>query len=374
MRVAVYSRVAIREHPYFILFHRALGEHDIAVDDAVSIDTRWLSERRDDIDAVHLHWPETIWRSGSSGTPSFVAQRLHTCRQLLQVWRFLRRARRLGITRVWTVHNIEPHEDTTRWDRLGYRLVARQSDVVICHTASAANLVRERYHPHASIVLMPMGPLAAVYPPARPRADVLAGVGLDPSVPVVSCLGRLRGYKGLDVAVAAIACLAGRVQLVIGGPRQIGFDADGLARTAGRGIVVLPRRLSDQEFADLMSASDAVLLPYRHVTSSAVLLTAFGFGRGVVAADLPAFREVLVHEPDAGMLVEGADPATWAAAIERYLAVPAAARQAAASSLAERFAWSRSVIGVVEALRSHRTPPGVHTRRHASWWAEASEP
>ena len=40
---------------------------------------------------------------------------------------------------------------------------------------------------------------------------------LDPRRPVVSCLGRMRPYKGLDMACAAVERLNGRVQLIIGG-------------------------------------------------------------------------------------------------------------------------------------------------------------
>ena len=120
------------------------------------------------------------------------------------------------------------------------------------------------------------------------------------------------------------------MQLAVAGPAHAGFDVAGLREAIERvpGAIVIPRQLNDQEFADLMAASDAAFLPYRNVTGSGVLLTAIGFGRPVIAADLPYFREVLAPEPEAGVLVDGTDPALWAQAIDSLLR--AAAREPAA--------------------------------------------
>jgi glycosyltransferase involved in cell wall biosynthesis len=108
--------------------------------------------------------------------------------------------------------------------------------------------------------------------------------------------------------------------------------------------------LSDQEFADLMGASDAAFLPYRDVTGSAVLLTAIGFGRPVIATDLPYFREVLSPEPEAAALIDGTDPEHWARAIEAFFAGPLDRRRQAASRLADRYSWDRVVVPLAEAL------------------------
>jgi glycosyltransferase involved in cell wall biosynthesis len=99
-----------------------------------------------------------------------------------------------------------------------------------------------------------------------------------------------------------------------------------------------------------MAASDAALLPYRKVTGSAVLLTAIGFGRPVIAADLPYFREVLAPEPEAATLVGGADPAAWASAIDAFFSRPVGPRHQAALRLAPRYSWNRAVTPLVEAL------------------------
>ena len=208
---------------------------------------------------------------------------------------------------------------------------------------------------------MPMGTMHDAYPPPRPRDAVLAELGLDPGLPMVSCLGRMREYKGLDLACAAIERLNGRVQLVVGGTPHAGFDVGRLRDAIKRlpSAVLLARELSDQEFADVMGASDAVLLPYRNITGSAVLLTAIGFGRAVIAADLPYFREVLAAEPDAASLVAGDDPAAWAEAIGHFFSRAPETRRQAVLRLADRYSWDRAVVPLVEALAQ----PNARTRR-----------
>jgi glycosyltransferase involved in cell wall biosynthesis len=199
---------------------------------------------------------------------------------------------------------------------------------------------------------MPMGEMHEAYPLARPRDVVLRELGLDPALPMISCLGRIRQYKGLDLACAAVQRLNGRVQLVVAGQVHGTFDVAALCAAISRvpRAVVIPRQLNDQEFADLMAASDAAFLPYRNVTGSAVLLTAIGFGCPMIAADLPYFREVLGPEPEAGVLISGANPEQWAQAIDAFFAQPLDGRRRAARRLAERYSWDRVVMPLVDAL------------------------
>ena len=344
--------IAQKENPYFTLCHAALARHGISVSDDLQIDPRWLNARRGSLHAIHLHWPERFWRQGRFANWSRLRRAGVACDRLRQLSRFIRTARRLGMQSIWTVHNIEPHEGAYRWDYYGYRLLARQCDLVICHSQSAVRDLCAAYQPRARVVVMPLGDPAPAYPPARPRVDVLRELRLDSQRPVVACLGRLRRYKGLDLACAAFERLNGRVQLIIGGPRHDGFDLSGILATIARtrGAVLIDKRLTDQEFADLTGASDVMLLPYNTITGSGALLAALGLGRGVVASDLPYFQEILAPEPDAGVTVPDRSADAWANAIVRYLDRPAAVRRHAALRLAARYDWDRCVERMVSAL------------------------
>ena len=217
IRLAVYSRLSSLDHPYFRLMHQALERRGIAISGSVEIRGAWLRANRGRIDAVHFHWPETTWSDARWGRRHAVVRAARSARGLLRVYRFLREARRLGITRVWTIHNLEPHEGPSMWDRLGYRLFARCADIVVSHSTSSLKEVERRYGGTARMVVMPMGTLNSAFPAPRSRQVVMSELGLDPRLPMVSCIGRLRAYKGLDIACAAVERLNGQVQFVAAG-------------------------------------------------------------------------------------------------------------------------------------------------------------
>jgi beta-1,4-mannosyltransferase len=359
-RIAVYPRGIARKvnSPYFDLCHAALETRGVSASDDLEIDIRWLEARADRVDAVHLHWPEYVWREGFAGTGR-LARAVRATERLLLLRQFLRTARRLGIQCIWTVHNMQPHEGGYRWDRYGYRLMAKESDIIVCHSRASVEIVQRVFRPRGRVIFMPIGALGAGYPAPRPAADVIRDLALDARLPVVSCIGRLREYKGLDLACATAEHLAGRVQMVIGGLPHGGFDVRFLRKAAesNPGLRLIERTLTDREVADVTGASDAALLPYREITGSAALLMALGLERGVVASDLPFFREILASEPDAGVVVPSRDPAVWAEHVLAYLAKPAEARRRAALRLAEQYSWDRcveSLVGAIDDVRGRR--------------------
>ena len=96
-RLAVHSRLSGLDHPYFRLMHRALESCGISIAGNVEIGVSWLRSNRRSIDAVHFHWPETIWRDRRKGTT--IRRRTDPARRpgrCCRVARFLREAHRLG--------------------------------------------------------------------------------------------------------------------------------------------------------------------------------------------------------------------------------------------------------------------------------------
>src|SRR5262249_44459558 len=82
-----------------------------------------------------------------------------------------------------------------------------------------------------------------------------------------------------------------------------------------------------------------------------LLLASLTLGRGVIASDLPYFREILGAHPGAGILFPVGSPAGLAASIQRYLAIAADERAKSARTLAETFAWEKVVVPVAEIMK-----------------------
>lgn len=347
-------------NPYVELFYKALSAYGIEHAGRLVPDPAWFDADGRTVDVIHFHWPERIWRGRRRGRLDRFAAAV-TARSARGVWRlrrFLDRAQRRGVTRVWTVHNVAHHEGASVIDRWGYRELASRSDLLVCFSRAAAEDLRREYGDGTPILVIPHGSYKGAYPPPRPRIEARLRLGLRGDVPVVSCLGLLRPYKGVEVACEAVEALGGRVQLLIAGQPHGAFDVNGLLSraAASRGtIVAIPRTLTESEFSDAVAASDAVLLPYHAVTGSGVLFAAWTLGAGVIASDLPFFREMLDGRPLLGRTFHTGNAADLASAIQAYLASSADDRQRAISSAVEHLSMERVVQPLVEALRErHR--------------------
>ena len=353
-------------NPYIELFYGALGRHGIDFAGTLEPNMAWLRQHAEQVEAVHIHWPEHLlrrkpqWvRTAPGIRASWRLQRLIARFappfHLVRFSRFLRVAKGTGKRIIWTLHNLEPHERRSAIQRAGFRALARHADLIICHDQSARAECRKRYKTGAEVVVMAHGNYDGVYPAPRPPSTVRRELGFEERGPLVGCLGAIRHYKGFDLAIDAVASLRGEVQLLVAGC-PIRCDSGALRGRASQCdfVRVVPRRLTDQEFADFAHAADAILLPYRGVTGSGALLAAATFGRGVVASDLPFFRDVLREHPDAGAFFPPGNVPALADAIGRYLSIPAATRQRAARALADQYSWDRVIQSVVEVIERWR--------------------
>ncbi|MEM7415868.1 MAG: glycosyltransferase family 4 protein [Gemmatimonadota bacterium] len=324
-------------NPYQRLFYEALEEHAWAWVPEVPQSFRALRSLTPPPTVLHVHWPYSFWRSrGPRAARQWAA--------LAQYALGLQALRASGTVIAWTVHDLEHLRGDRRIDTLGRQHLYDASDLVIHHTEWSRHTLREMWGPPRGLeVVMPHGN----YDPARlspaPREVTRAALGLSDR-PLFLSFGRLDEYKGFDLIPQVAHALDGEVDFVITG--QSGTIHTSLE---GPGVTVLEGRRSEQELWDLLHACDGVLLPYRTITMSGALLAALTAGRGVVATDLPPFREVLGSAGTAAVLaapsVDG-----LVAGVRRFLSRPAAERGEAARVLADRWSWPTVVAPVADAL------------------------
>lgn len=138
------------------------------------------------------------------------------------------------------------------------------------------------------------------------------------------------------------------VQFVCAGAPYPDFDLESLTVKIRKlkSSILIPREISNQEFSDFASVCDFLLLPYRKVSGSGALLAFLTLGRGVVAADLPYFREVLSGSDNAGILFTPNNSTSLANSIRQYLITPSDTRSVSARFLADKYSWDNVVIPV----------------------------
>ncbi|GEP01750.1 glycosyltransferase family 4 protein [Methylobacterium haplocladii] len=153
--------------------------------------------------------------------------------------------------------------------------------------------------------------------------------------------GRMEGYKGLDILLAAVPQIdigGAAFEVVLAG-KGPALDAHADLLGASNGITVKNWYLSPAEVVAEFQAASVVVTPYRNATQSGVVSAAFGNGRPVVASRVGGLADVVEHGHN-GLLIEPGDPRALAVALSRLLRTPdeftrlaAGARQAARGSL-----------------------------------------
>ncbi|MDQ2997480.1 MAG: glycosyltransferase family 4 protein [Chloroflexota bacterium] len=251
-----------------------------------------------------------------------------------------------GVRLVWTAHNLEPHElYHPIWGFLVYRLVARWSSTIIAHSRAARDLLEARYGALPDCQVIPIGNYIGLYGPQAERAASRAALGLPSDGPVLLNLGALRPYKNIEGLIDTFAALPEptRGTLLIAGVAKSAAYAEQLRRHAAGvpGVRLHTLFIADTELRTYLAAADLVVLPYRKMLTSALLLCALSYERPVVAPAFGAVRELLC-EGESGFLFAPGDDDALHAALERALAhANLSAVGTAGLALAREFAWPK---------------------------------
>ena len=235
--------------------------------------------------------------------------------------------------------------------------VRAEHDVMACSDAVLANCsvdaaqLRHLYgvDPERIEIVAPAVDHAFFAPGNRPQARRAINLPAEPQI--LLFVGRIQALKGLDVAIAAFAQLRDHdaVLVVVGGPSGPEGEAEHervekLAVDLGVADRIIWR---DPQPHELLStyyrASNVVLVPSRSESFGLVALEASACGTPVVAAAVGGLRTLVEHGLT-GFLVEGRDPAAFAAFAGEVVTNHALAAEMGrnAARQAMRYQWSIS--------------------------------
>lgn len=137
---------------------------------------------------------------------------------------------------------------------------------------------------------------------------------------VLLFFGYVRKYKGLDILIEAISHLIkfdNNFRLIIAGEfyddvsiykKQISsLQLDNY-------IKVVNEFITNEDIANYYHLADAVMLPYRSATQSAILTVAYSYNKPVVATNVGGLEEFIINEKT-GILTEPEDSEKFASAI-----------------------------------------------------------
>lgn len=217
---------------------------------------------------------------------------------------------------VLTMHNVasshEPRAGVRGWRRSAAVSVF---DRVIVHSAFSASAALRSRTIHPSVLrVVPHGVLSYY-------RELVEPTRLSSTKTRLLFLGSIKPYKGLDMLIESLAWLAERYpegwNLQVAGAPSYSLDrvqARARELNVDRMITWTLRHVSEREAARFLRDADVVVLPYREIDQSGVLLAAVGMRRAVVTTSVGAFPEI-IEDGKHGLLVEPAAPAELARAL-----------------------------------------------------------
>lgn len=213
------------------------------------------------------------------------------------------------------------------------RFAALRFRRVIALSAAGAAAAGARGVPREVIRVIPNGIDPPDLPDASVRAALRAALDVPPGAPAVGIIGALRPQKGHDLFLHTAALLARRhpeARFLVAGDGPDAHALRELARSLGldgrvRFLGHVPR------IADVLASLDVVVSCSTYEGVPFALLEAMGYGRAVVAPDIPGMREIL--EDGVSGLVRPRRAGDMAGAVSDLVASP---RRAAALGVAAR--------------------------------------
>lgn len=264
-------------------------------------------------------------------------------------WLCLAAARALGLRTVVTVHDVESFAGAgAPWlARPVYRLAGR----IIVHNPDSRRALLARVPlPARRVHIVAHGDYSEFIPRRPDRAAARARLGLPVDAPVLLLFGQIKAVKGLDLLLEALpavtAAFPGLRLLVAGRPWKddlARYRALAAQRRVAANVIFHVGFVADAAVPFYYQAADLVVLPYRRIYQSGVLLMAMSYARPVLVSDLPGMLDV-VTDGRTGLVFRAGDVRHLAERLTEALLHPRRLEELARNGLAalrKNHDWTR---------------------------------
>ncbi len=273
----------------------------------------WFASRSEPPGSIlHFHWPSYGY-TGATRDETLV---------LVEEWgRCLHHAKDLGFRIVWTVHNLYPHDSADPDLQHAARLhLLLHADGVIVHSPLGVRLLEDTFGSIAApVAVIPHGHFidcqGTRYGTRLEPEEARQKLGLSASKRVYLCFGLMRLYKGIETLISAFVNSGAAGDLVIAGaPADTSLVRRILQMSRGRtNVHVRAFFIPDRDVNLYFSAADVVVLPYRQVFTSGVIMLAHSFAVPVIAPAVGCLPDMLPE--GTGILFEAGNESALAAAL-----------------------------------------------------------
>lgn len=210
---------------------------------------------------------------------------------------------------VITVHDVESFAGDYKTNNA--QSILSKADLIICHSkVSKCEVIDNLGIQKENVRVIPHGNHLDLVKCLPSKIQARKQLGLESDDKVILFFGQIKTVKGLDILLEALPHVElafSNVKLLIAGKVwKDNFEIYDqiINRTQMSSIIQLDvRYISDDEVSNYYCASDLVVLPYRKIYQSGVLLMAMSHSTPVVASDIPGLAEMIDDEIN-GLLFE----------------------------------------------------------------------
>lgn len=241
----------------------------------------YKAAKRDQAAIVHFHFFQIGWLN----------------------WAVLQMARFYPFKKVITIHDVDPFVNTA--GKHLHQKIVRLADAVVVHNHFSRKELIQKGIEESKIHVIPHGNYCQFIErlPARTPTETLE----------ILFFGQIKTVKGLDILLEALALViqqGASVRLTIAGrPWRADwkkFEDLIRERDLSDHLELRLEYIPNEAVSDLFLHSDLVILPYRRIYQSGVLLLTMSYGRPCLTSDLEPFKEV-IREGENGMLFKDGD-------------------------------------------------------------------
>ncbi len=166
--------------------------------------------------------------------------------------------------------------------------------------------------------------------------EILAAV--KNNTPLILFFGQIKKAKGVDILLESISKSKTAFKVIIAGKlrneTREKYDSIVTKHQISDRVIQVIRHISDEERDVLFAISSCIVLPYRWIYQSGVLLMTMSFPMTVIASDLPPNAD-LIRNGSNGLLFKPEDTTELAAAMDKIIAHPEEARQMQVQALSD---------------------------------------
>jgi glycosyltransferase involved in cell wall biosynthesis len=199
-----------------------------------------------------------------------------------------------------TIHDVYPfHTDNQKQVQTNKKLIFKLANRIVYHTDYAYDLMKQMdpYFRTGKYIKIPSLDIDFVYKNQVGHDQARSNLNLNEKY--ILFFGQLKTVKGIDILLSAFAKIKDAVDeklLIVGRPWKIDiayYKKLSLELGISDRVIWFDSYVSNELVPQFFSVSTLIVLPYREIYNSSVLLRSLDYRCPVIASDLPVFMEII---------------------------------------------------------------------------------